>query len=77
MAQTSTFTGSPVGQRAQRARVTSSIGTFSLAVERFFAWRARAQSRRDLMRLTDHQLKDIGLSRHDAESEYQKPFWQD
>ena len=74
MAQTTIFTGS---LRGQRARVTSSIGTFSFAVERFFAWRERSRSRRELMRLTEHQLKDIGLSRHDAESEFQKPFWQD
>lgn len=73
MAQISIFSGS---QSAHRARVTSSIGTFTLAVERFMAWRERVQSRRDLMRLTEHQLKDIGLSKHDAESEYQKPFWQ-
>lgn len=74
MAQISIFTGSLSGQRARR--VTSSVGSFTLVVERFLAWRDRARSRRDLMRLTEHQLKDIGLSRHDAESEYQKPFWQ-
>lgn len=38
-------------------------------------WQERYRSRRDLMRLSEYQLKDIGLSRFDAESEYRKPFW--
>jgi len=70
MAQTTIFSGS------HRAPITSSIGTFTLVVERVFAWRERLRSRRDLMRLSEHQLKDIGLSRNDAETEWQKPFWQ-
>lgn len=79
MAQTSIFSGSLSGRSLSRQRahrVTNSIGSFTLVVESFMAWRERARSRRDLMRLTEHQLKDIGLSRHDAEAEFQKPFWQ-
>ena len=33
------------------------------------------ETRRHLRRLTDHQLKDIGISRHEALTESRKPFW--
>ncbi|MBZ2167374.1 DUF1127 domain-containing protein [Marinobacter sp. F4216] len=36
-------------------------------------WRTRTQ----LARLPDHMLKDIGVSRADAEREAQKPFWKE
>jgi uncharacterized protein YjiS (DUF1127 family) len=38
-------------------------------------WSARAQERRDLRSLDDRMLKDIGVSRSDAEREGEKPFW--
>ncbi|NVK43551.1 MAG: DUF1127 domain-containing protein [Oceanospirillaceae bacterium] len=38
------------------------------------AWE-RSQSRRDLLALDDHMLKDIGISRADAVREGDKPFW--
>ncbi|HVZ00894.1 MAG TPA: DUF1127 domain-containing protein [Dongiaceae bacterium] len=37
--------------------------------------RARALQRRHLVALSDHQLRDIGLSRSDVELEWKKPFW--
>ena len=40
-------------------------------------WQQRARSRRDLMAMDDHLLKDIGLSRADAWQEADKPFWRD
>jgi uncharacterized protein YjiS (DUF1127 family) len=74
MSQTTSFSGSLT---AQQARNNTHQDSFSRFLGRFQAWRERTRSRRDLMRLNEHQLKDIGLSRHDAESEWQKPFWQD
>ncbi len=48
-------------------------------LERGFDWygcRHQAlRHRRDLARLDDAMLKDIGLSRADVESEIGKPFW--
>ena len=41
-----------------------------------YGWRDRSRQRRTLMRLDDHLLHDIGLSRSDVEREVSKPFWQ-
>lgn len=38
-------------------------------------WRDRARQRRCLARLDDRLLRDIGLTRRDAEHEAAKPFW--
>jgi uncharacterized protein YjiS (DUF1127 family) len=41
----------------------------------FRLWHQRLASRRELMRLDDHLLADIGLTRADAWREANKPFW--
>ena len=38
-------------------------------------WRRRARSRRELLALDDHMLKDIGITRVDAQYEAAKSFW--
>jgi len=38
-------------------------------------WRRRARDRAELANLDDSMLKDIGLSRGDAEFLSNKPFW--
>ncbi len=38
-------------------------------------WRRRLRSRSELRSLGDSTLRDIGLSRADAEGEASKPFW--
>ncbi len=38
-------------------------------------WRSRQQERRDLMKLDDHFLRDIGITRSQAVEEATKPFW--
>lgn len=38
-------------------------------------WRRRAQSRRQLARLNERDLRDIGLTPVDAWHELAKPFW--
>ena len=42
---------------------------------RLFEWRRRACSHRELMSLSDTELRDIGLSRSEAEFEVSKLFW--
>jgi uncharacterized protein YjiS (DUF1127 family) len=39
------------------------------------AWIERHRQRRALRELSDHVLKDTGVSRSDAEREGSKPFW--
>ena len=41
------------------------------------AWRRRRRDRRELTRLDDRTLKDIGLTRADAEFLINKPFWRE
>ena len=38
-------------------------------------WLERRRSRRHLIRLSDHMLRDIGVSRGEAGVEAEKPFW--
>ena len=38
-------------------------------------WRHRARSRKELMNLSDADLRDIGVSRCSARFEASKPFW--
>ncbi len=38
-------------------------------------WQERASSRHRLALMGEHELKDIGISRCDAERETDKPFW--
>jgi uncharacterized protein YjiS (DUF1127 family) len=43
--------------------------------EGVLGWFERTRQRRHLGELSDHMLKDIGLSRADVEVEVAKPFW--
>jgi uncharacterized protein YjiS (DUF1127 family) len=40
-------------------------------------WRRRRNGRLELARLDDRMLRDIGLTRFDAEYEINKPFWRE
>jgi uncharacterized protein YjiS (DUF1127 family) len=43
--------------------------------EAFLTWHDRARERRSLLELSDHMLRDIGISRAAAHGEAAKPFW--
>lgn len=45
--------------------------------ERVYHWHTLARERYALMSLSDAMLKDIGISRADAEGEASRPFWDD
>ena len=45
------------------------------AAESGLLWLERARQRRQLRELSDHMLRDIGLTRADAWAEAEKPFW--
>jgi uncharacterized protein YjiS (DUF1127 family) len=50
-------------------------GWFAHSFEQVLNWLERARQRRQLQQLSDHMLKDVGLSRADVEAETSKPFW--
>ena len=39
-------------------------------------WSERRRARNHLYQMPDYILHDIGVSRAEVESEYEKPFWQ-
>jgi uncharacterized protein YjiS (DUF1127 family) len=45
-------------------------------LERMTRWQERRRTRAMLWRLSDRDLKDIGISRAEAWLEASKPFWQ-
>ncbi|MGA8260778.1 MAG: DUF1127 domain-containing protein [Arenicellales bacterium] len=55
----------------------SSLGDrISCTLNLFNEWHTRRQERRELLKVSDAVLRDIGISRADADREYRKPFWQ-
>jgi uncharacterized protein YjiS (DUF1127 family) len=47
------------------------------ACETILAWIERSRQRRQLATLSDASLKDLNITRVDAEAEYRKRFWQE
>jgi uncharacterized protein YjiS (DUF1127 family) len=45
------------------------------SLDQWSKWGERARQRQALRELPDYLLRDIGLSRCDAELEARKPFW--
>jgi uncharacterized protein YjiS (DUF1127 family) len=48
---------------------------FESSMETLATWRSRSRERELLARMSDRELKDIAVSRYDAEMEIRKPFW--
>lgn len=48
---------------------------WDLAAPRLATWRRRARERAQLARLNDRELKDIGITRAEAQMEANKSFW--
>ena len=61
--------------RALRGRPRSALRPLDWIVATLGAWRARARQREALAALDDRLLDDIGLTRAQARSEFDKPFW--
>ena len=55
------------------AWAASAIGRSSVAV--LLSWVERARQRRQLCSLNERMLKDIGITRAEAEGERTKAFW--
>jgi uncharacterized protein YjiS (DUF1127 family) len=68
--------GASYATLAGRTKIHRPAGAlWSQAVEVLLTWFERIRQRRHLGQLSDHMLKDIGLSRAEVESETAKPFW--
>jgi uncharacterized protein YjiS (DUF1127 family) len=52
------------------------LGWLTMVVEVVETWLQRRRQRKALLELSDHVLKDIGISRNQAFQEGRKPFWQ-
>ncbi|MGY0219131.1 DUF1127 domain-containing protein [Endozoicomonadaceae bacterium StTr2] len=50
-------------------------GILTLVIRNLKIWHQRSAGRKQVAALSDYMLKDIGLSRYDANKEYAKPFW--
>ena len=57
---------------AEESRVSRFVGQVSALLA---DWQDRAHARRELARLDERTLHDIGLNRYEAEFEARKPFW--
>ena len=61
-------------QPARRTATDGVMAAFLRGVAESFR---RARQRRDLAALSEHSLRDIGLSRADVDFEVRKPFWRE
>jgi uncharacterized protein YjiS (DUF1127 family) len=59
---------------AARFRARDGRG-FKALLELVKTWRRRAYERQALAGMSDHLLRDIGVTRCDAMNEASKPFW--
>jgi uncharacterized protein YjiS (DUF1127 family) len=67
--------------QASTSDASKRVATLLSAVRRMphmvWAWIVRSESRRALSMLSDHMLRDIGLTHADVERELLKPFWRE
>lgn len=60
-----------------QAAVGQAAGFLASVFDAPFVWLERVQDRRRLAELDDHMLRDIGLTRAEAEQAAARPFWQE
>lgn len=69
-----TFHSAPAGRGPLAAATTHSL---DLILETLALWRHRITTRRELARLDERMMRDIGVSQFDVEHETSKAFWQE
>jgi uncharacterized protein YjiS (DUF1127 family) len=72
----------PQRDRLERHTATRSVSNLPMSfLHRFITlvqtWRQRLRDRQQLAEMDDRSLRDIGLTRYDAELELGKPFWRE
>jgi uncharacterized protein YjiS (DUF1127 family) len=74
-----TRSATPVRPVAHAPRGGDLYGSAGVGVRRGLEtlrlWRQRARGRKQLRTFDDHLLRDIGITRLQAEAEADKPFW--
>ena len=68
-------TAGPAPAASRGSRIGRCLGNHVVASLR--EWRRRSRERAELAALDDRMLKDIGLTRADAEFLSNKPFWRE
>ncbi len=68
---------SAAGAVGRKEPASGFVTYIAAAVQTLMGVAERARQRRALLALDDWMLKDIGLSRADAQHEYLKRFWQE
>jgi uncharacterized protein YjiS (DUF1127 family) len=63
---------SPVRATTRRVQIVSWIESVRAALA---LWRDRMRYRRELARMSERELSDIGVSRSQIAGEINKPFW--
>ncbi len=63
---------STVRAKTHRTGMTALVDRISATVA---LWRDRMRNRRDLARMSERELSDIGVSRSQIADEVGKPFW--
>ena len=75
MENTTAAVSGPVAS-ARRAAFGGTISKLARTILEIVAtWQERVTQRHHLMAMDDRLLRDIGLTRADAASEFEKPFW--
>jgi len=64
---------SPIGFVRNAAAVTASA--LQRGLDRLLDWQERSRQRHMLIGLDEHMLRDIGVTRAEAEEEFRKPPW--
>lgn len=59
----------------QHRPLTPAASVALFAAVALVSWAERRRTRTALSRLDDHMLNDIGVTRHDAHKEINRPFW--
>ena len=72
VATTPAAQSSPVRATTRRVPIASWIEKVGVTLAR---WRNRMRYRRELARMSERELSDIGVSRSQIADEINKPFW--
>lgn len=70
-----TYDGTDLGARLSPDHGSLGGALVVRAIQTLRTWHQRARGRTELLRLDDHILRDVGLTREQVLAETRKPFW--